>query len=224
MKVLLLVIITISFFLVPTLVRKWRNIPVLIAVTVAAAVNTNYYLSFDYPVEMGIFIFGMDALVGFIYIYSLIIVTFESSTKHAYELAISSVAAIVLAGIIETCAKTASNGGLTYETGYPFLFNLVSAVACLIGGFLAIYLADKIRNTGFNVYLAIAFSCLVGGIVHYILFSLGLMISKPDILQEAAKYNSCVYGGLLETVILIPLGLLNYFFSKKVLKIKNPTE
>ena len=96
MKVLLLVIITISFFFVPTLVRKWRNIPVLIAVTVAAAVNTNYYLSFDYPVDMGIFIFGMDALVGFIYIYSLIIVAFESSPKRAYELAISSVAAIVV--------------------------------------------------------------------------------------------------------------------------------
>ena len=219
MKILLLCLIAISFFLIPTLVRKWRNIPVLIAITIAAAVNTNYYLSFDYPVELGDFIFGMDALVGFMYIYSLVVVTFEANKKNAFDLTISSVAAIVLAGIIETCAKTAANGGFTYQTVYPFLFNLVSAGACLAGGLVAIYLADKIRNTGFNVYLAIAFSVLVGGIVHYILFSLGLMISKQDILDQAWRYNSCVYGGLVETVILIPLGLLNYWFSKKIMKI-----
>ena len=220
MKIFILVIVAISFFLVPSLVRKWRNIPVLIAVAIASAVNTNYNLAYDYPVPIGPFTFGVDALVGFMFIYTLVVVTIDNNAKHGYDLTISSIAAIILAGIIETCAKTAANGGFTYQTIYPFLFNLVSAFACLVGGFIAVFLTDILRKNGKNEYVCIAVACLAGAIVHYIIFSLGLMISKENVLADKERYNAFVFGGLIESLILIPLGILNYLFCAKVLKIK----
>ena len=221
MNILILVLVSISFFILPSLARKWKNLPTLIAVCIAAAVNTNYYLSYNYPVYAGPFILGMDALIGMMYVYVLIIIRLDGSTKRAYDLTISAVAAIVLAGIIEMCAKTAHQGGFTFETVKPLLFNLQSGLSCLLAGFVAIFISDKLDKK--NTYLNIAISCLAGSIVHSILFSLGFMITIPDILkQENIKtYFACFTGGLIERVLLIPLGLANYWFCKSVLKLKS---
>ena len=198
--------------------------PVLIAVAVASAVNTNYNIGYDYPVTMGPFTLGVDALVAFMFIYTVVLVTLGDSAKHGYDLTISSVAAIVLAGIIESCAKTAANGGMTYQTIYPFLFTLVSAVSCLAGGFIAVFIASALKKNNKNDYLAIAVACLVGAVIHYIIFCLGLMISKENVLNDTARYNSYVSGGVIESIILIPLGLLNYLFCTRVLKLKKLKE
>ena len=221
MKILILSIVAVVFFLITALCRKWKNVPVLIAVTIAAAVNTNYTVAYEYRVGLGALILGVDSIVAFLYLYNVIIMCIEVDTKRAYSLCFNSVAAIVLAGVIETSALTASHGALTLETMVPFLFNFVSACGCMAAGLVAIYIADRLKTkTKVCDYAIVLTTTLIGSIIHSAIFSLGYMIKYVDIFDNMNTYLGCICGGLVEKGILIILGIVTLLFARKVLKIK----
>ena len=222
MKILILVCASILFFLLSALLRKWRNIPVLIAVSIACAVNTNYSIGYDYPIECGsALIFGIDSLVAVLYLYILVVMCLDIETKRAYKLSFSSVAAIVLAGIIESSAKVASHGGFTMEGIRPLLFSLISGAACLFAGYLAIFVADKLKNkANLNDYAAMAIALVAGFVVHAVIFFVGFMVKYPNLFDDVNKYGACFFGSLVERAALVPLALLTYLFSNCVLKLK----
>lgn len=218
MNILILIIVSILFFFLPTLVRKWRNKAVLIAVAISTAVNTNYTICYSYPVHLGPFIFGVDTLVGLIFIYTIVVIAMEFKPANAYNITISSAAAIILAGIIESSAKSAAAGIINFETISSLLFNVTSAFSCLLGGFVATFMVERIKMK--QRWFLLLLSVLTGSLIHLTIFFANIGILYPKIFDDLNTYASCIFGGLIETVVLLPLGLLNSLFAKNVLKLK----
>lgn len=192
--------------------------PVLMASAIACAVNTNYYLNIDYPVNIGPFVFGIDALVAMMFVFIIMIVYVDYTPKRAYSLTVNSCVAIILAGIIQTFAMAARDGAFTFECVRPLLFYSITVVGTVLGCFLAIWLAGKMKNL--NKYLVLTIGTLIACAFHSVFYNVGYMLIKPAILDTPEIFWGAIWGGLIEKVAFIPLGLLSYFVGEKVLKIE----
>lgn len=218
MNLFILIIAAIAFFTILTLLRKWKDLPVLIATAIACAVNTNYYLNIDCPVNVGPFVFGVDALIALMFVFIIMIIFVDYSAKQAMTVTINSCVAIVLAGVIEMFAVASTLGEFTFECVRPILFYSITVAGSMIGCSLAIWLGIKMKNA--NKYLVLAITTLIACVFHSIFYNVGYILIEPEVLDNTSTFIGAITGGLIEKVALIPLGLLSYFIGSKVLKIQ----
>ncbi|MCR5308700.1 MAG: hypothetical protein K6E21_01125 [Bacilli bacterium] len=210
MNVFILAIIGFAIFLALAILRKWFDSFILIAFSIGAACNANFYHALSTPVPCGPFIFAIDSILFTLFMHTLIVKYLHYSLKDAKNMAIASVVAIVLSAIFEFLAKVNSWG---YSNELLFnLFNyLFSALGSLAGIWLMFYFLE--RSKSMNVYLRISLAILIGSVINSTIYYLGVLF----IHGSADHFWGILLGSYIGKLYAIGLSLLCYWFNGRVL-------
>ena len=210
MNVFILALIGFGIFLTLAILRKWFDSFILIAFSIGAACNANFYHALSTPIECGPFIFAIDSILFTLFMHTLIVKYLHYSLKEAKNMAIASIVAIVLSATFEFLAKTNafgySNALLLSFVNYCF-----SALGSLLGIWLMFYFLEHTKRM--NVYLRIFIAILIGSIINSTVYYLGVLMLDGYM----DKFLNIVLGSYLGKLYAIGLSLLCYWFNGRVL-------
>ena len=204
MNVVYLALIGLGLFLCLAILRKWFDSFILIAFSIGAACNANFYHAGTTPVVAGPFVFAIDSILFTLFVYTIIVKYLHYSLKEAKNMAIASIVAIVLSAVIEFLAKLNSFG---YSNALLLnsIYYIFSALGSLVGIWLMLYFLEHTKNM--NVYLRIAIAIVIGGVINSTIYYLGMFIINGHI----ENFLGVLLGSYIGKLYSIGLALLCYF-------------
>ena len=210
MNVFILALIGLGLFLALAILRKWFDSFILIAFSIGAACNANFYNALTTPVPCGPFILAIDSILYTLFMHTLIVKYLHYSLKDAKNMAIASVVAIVLSALFEFLAKLNSWG---YSTGLLLnLFNyLFSALGSLVGIWLMLFFLEHSKRM--HVYLRIFIAIIIGSVLNSTIYYIGVLVLNKDI----EMLWSILIGSYIGKLYAIGLSLACYWFNGRVL-------
>ena len=212
MNVFILALIGLGLFLALAILRKWFDSFILIAFSIGAACNANFYHALSTPVNCGPFILAIDSILFTLFMHTLIVKYLHYSLKDAKNMAIASVVAIVLSAFFEFFAKISSdNFGYSPELLLNLLNYLFSALGSLIGIWIMLYFLEHSKRM--NVYLRIFIAIIIGSVLNSTIYYAGVLIIHKDV----EMLWRILIGSYIGKAYAIGLSLACYCFNGRVL-------
>ena len=145
---LTLIIFTVCAFIVFTILRRWADSFILIAFAIGFIVNANFYTAISTPIYIQNssfcpIVFSYDAVLYAVFIFIVVVKFTHYPTKDGKLLAYSSVVAIVISAVIETCARLAYNINDWKESLIVFSQYILSGGVSLFVVFLVVKVIKK---------------------------------------------------------------------------------
>ena len=209
---LLIIFMFVAFFLT-TLLRRWIDIPMLIAVAIGCAVNANIFnplTGITAPIVVGPFTFSMEIVLYTLFMYTIMIRVLDYSYYDGKIMTLTSVAAIIISAFIELIAKLTSSGDVS-TTFIEFAYYLISCVGTALAVWLMIFITIHSRDKKVPAPLIIGFALVASSIAHSAVYYGGIMLIKQDWLYTL----SCLYGALLGKGVCILLAMFSYLVNLK---------
>ena len=210
MNVFWLALIGFGLFLTLAILRKWFDSFILIAFSIGAACNANFYHALSTPIELGPFTFAIDSILFTLFMHTLIVKYLHYSLKDAKNMAIASVVAIILSACFEFLAKV-NAFGYSQILLLSFINYLFSALGSLIGIWLMFVFLERTKKM--NVYLRIFIAILIGSVLNSTIYYLGVLAIDGYI----EKFWSILLGSYIGKLYAIGLSLACYWFNGRVL-------
>ena len=208
--VLLIIFMFVAFGLT-TLFRRWIDIPTLIAVAIGCAVNANLFTPLNAGVEIGPFVFCIEAVLYTLFMYTIVIRMLDYGYKAAQRMALTSIAAIIISAIIEFVALV-SYKGFTAETGKTFSFYFLSSVGTIIGVWVMILITIQCRKKNVNSYVIIPIAIITSGLIHSVIYYGGMALINWSINEKAL---AMILGAIIGKAACIGLSVFCYFINQK---------
>lgn len=219
MNLFILILCGIAFFLITTFARHWKDKAVLIAVAIGCACNANLYTTINFPIVVGPFSFSFAPLLYCLYMYTIAVAFIDYSRKSGRVILYTSIAAIIISGLIEFDAKCSYFGEVSWDELKYLLFYLANCAGTIVGCvFMTLF--NKyvpIKNKYVMLACMIFGACVLHGVSYY-LGSLMLIDNYKEIFLPS------MLGGLLITVIFMVVGLICFFVNNKWVKPNKPKQ
>lgn len=214
MNAILFIVLSIVLFLCSLIGYNRFRITTLYALAIGGAVNANFYHAYSYPVVILGLPFGVDSIIYTLFVFCILVMLLKDGKKAAYNLAISSLVAIVISAIIDLISHLLSNGYST-EIIYTFLRFIFSVIASLVALAVVIELITKLRKK-MNNYLLLIIGIFVASIINTaIYFPLsGIVATIPT------NVSILIFTSFLGKMVSIAVGLLTYYFMNLIEKRK----
>lgn len=208
MKLIYLLLFSISVFLLSLVgYKKNKSVP-LYALAIGGIVNANFYHSIPYPINCFGIIFGIDSFVYVLFAFCIVIMYLKEGKKATILLSISSIAAIMIAAIMNLSADLMSDGSSIQEWKTFFTFT-ASSVASIIGVVIFIKTFDKIKlNECLKMIIGILIISSINLIIYYLLFA---VINGWDNYM-----TKILLGNIIGRFLAVIISLLPYFLMKKI--------
>ena len=194
-----------------TLFRRWLDVPTLIGVAIGCAVNANLFTPLNYPVIVGELTFSIESILYTLFMYTVVIRILDYSYDDAKKLTLTSVAAIIISGIIELVALLSLNG-FSAEVFQKFAVYLFSSIGTIIGVWLMVFFTIGFKKRRVSSYIIIPIVIAVSTIIHALFYYGGMSL----VFWERTAYT---YRMLLGTIIgkaaCVGLSVLCYFINQK---------
>ena len=210
MNVFILAVIGLGIFLTLGILRKWFDSFILIAFSIGAACNANFYHALTTPIVCGPFIFAIDSILFTLFMHTLIVKYLHYSLKEARNMAIASIVAIILSATFEFLAKI-NAFGYSHALLLSFINYSFSALGSLIGIWLMFYFLEHTKKM--NVYLRIFLAILIGSFINSTVYYVGVLAVDGYI----DKIWNILLGSYIGKLYAIGLSLFCYWFNGRVL-------
>ena len=210
MQLFYLALIGLGIFLILSILRKWFDSFILIAFSIGAACNANFYHALTTPVVCGPFIFAIDSILFTLFIHTIIVKYLHYSLKDAKNMAIASIVAIILSAAFEFLTKL-NAFGFSGDLLFSFLNYIFSAFGSLAGIWIMFYFLENTKNM--NVYIRIFIAILIGGFINSTIYYLGIIIINGQI----DNFWSIFFGSYIGKLYASGLSLLCYWVNGKFL-------
>ena len=207
---LLIVFMFVAFGLT-TLFRRWIDIPTLLAVAIGCAVNANIFNPIKYPINVGPFIFSIEAILYTLFMYTIVVRILDYGYKAAKTMTLTSVAAIIISAIIEFVALV-SYEGFAVSTLKTFSFYFLSSLGTIAGVWIMILLTIQLRKKNVNSYVIIPIAIITSGLIHSIIYYGGMALIEWDINDNAV---AMILGAIIGKGVCIGLSVFCYFINQK---------
>jgi len=207
----LLIIFMFVAFGLTTLLRRWIDIPTLLAVAIGCAVNANIFNSLNYPITVGPFIFSIENVLYTLFMYTIIVRILDYGYKVAQRMALTSVAAIIISAIIEFVALV-SYKGFTIEAGKALSYYFLSSIGTIVGVWAMVWIAIQCRKKSISNYLIIPFAIIASGLIHSLIYYGGMALINWKV-DERALFM--VFGAIIGKLTCIALSDFCYFINQK---------
>ena len=207
---LLIVFVFVAFGLT-TLFRRWIDIPTLLAVAIGCAVNANIFNPIKYPINVGPFIFSIEAILYTLFMYTIVVRILDYGYKAAKTMTLTSVAAIIISAIIEFVALV-SYEGFAVSTLKTFSFYFLSSLGTIAGVWIMILLTIQLRKKNVNSYVIIPIAIITSGLIHSIIYYGGMALIEWDINDNAV---AMILGAIIGKGVCIGLSVFCYFINQK---------
>lgn len=210
MNIFYLALIGLGIFLTLSILRKWFDSFILIAFSIGAACNANFYHALSTPIECGPFIFAIDSILFTLFIHTLIVKYLHYSLKDAKNMAIASIVAIILSALFEFLAKVNALG-YSAELLYNLCNYLFSALGSLAGIWIMFYFLEHTKSM--NVYLRIFIAILIGSVINSTVYYMGILFAN----NAMDKFWAIMLGSYFGKLYAICLSLLCYWINGSLL-------
>lgn len=210
MKLFVLALIGFGIFLTLAVLRKWWDQFILIAFSIGAACNANFYHALTAGIECGPFIFAIDSILFTLFIHTIIVKYLHYSLKDAKNMAIASIVAIILSAIFEFLAKL-NAFGYSNALLFNFLNYVFSALGSMVGIWIMFFFLERTKSM--NVYLRIFIAILIGGILNSTVYYVGILVVNGVI----ENFWGILLGSYIGKLYAILLSLGCYWINGKVL-------
>lgn len=210
MNVFYLALIGLAIFLTLSVLRKWFDGFILIAFSIGAACNANFYHALSTPVECGPFIFAIDSILYTLFIHTIIVKYLHYSLKDAKNMAIASIVAIILSAIFEFLAKVNAFGYSSIIL-LNFCNYLFSALGSLVSIWVMFYFLEHTK--GMNVYLRFFIAILIGSLVNSLVYYSGVIVHNGGMDQ----FWNIVLGSIVGKLFACCISLFCYWINGEIL-------
>lgn len=131
MNALYFIIFGIAMFLLPLIAYKKHRAVVIYALAIGGVVNANFYHSGVHPIDILGLTFGIDSVVYTLFVFCVILWYIQQGEGAAISITVSSIAAIVIAAVLQLSADLMSDGSSATEwkTFATFMLSSLASVA-----------------------------------------------------------------------------------------------
>lgn len=197
-----------------TLFRRWLDVPTLIGVAIGCAVNANLFTPLNYPVVVGELTFSIESILYTLFMYTVVIRILDYSYDDAKKLTLTSVAAIIISGIIELVALLTKDGFQTVVF-QNFAVYLFSSIGTIIGVWLMVFFTIGLKKRRVSSYIIIPIVIAVSCVIHALFYYGGMSL----VFWERTAYTlKMALGTIIGKAACIGLGVLCYFINQKFWK------
>lgn len=210
----LLIIFMFVAYGLTTLFRRWLDVPTLIGVAIGCAVNANLFTPLNYPVVVGELTFSIESILYTLFMYTVVIRILDYSYDDAKKLTLTSVAAIIISGIIELVALLTKNGFQTIVF-QNFAVYLFSSIGTIIGVWLMVFFTIGLKKRRVSSYIIIPIVIAISCIIHALVYYGGMAL----VFWERGIYTfKMALGTIIGKAACIGLSVLCYFINQKFWK------
>ena len=206
----LLIIFMFLAYGLTTLLRRWIDIPTLLAVAIGCAVNANIFNPLTAPIIVGPFTFSIEIVLYTIFMYTIVVRILDYGYNDGKRMTFTSVAAIIISAFIELVANLMTKGA-TAETFIQFSIYVFSSIGTIIGVWLMVLITIVFRRHKISDYIIIPVAIAVSSIVHAIFFFGGVALVNWKFDMYSA-YQAL--GTIIGKAVCIGLSVLCYFINK----------
>ena len=197
-----------------TLFRRWLDVPTLIGVAIGCAVNANLFTPLNYPVVVGELTFSIESILYTLFMYTVVVRILDYSYDDAKKLTLTSVAAIIISGIIELAALLTKDGFQTVVF-QNFAVYLFSSIGTIIGVWLMVFFTIGLKKRRVSSYIIIPIVIAVSCVIHALFYYGGMSL----VFWERTAYTlKMALGTIIGKAACIGLGVLCYFINQKFWK------
>ena len=197
-----------------TLFRRWLDVPTLIGVAIGCAVNANLFTPLNYPVVVGGLTFSIESILYTLFMYTVVVRILDYSYDDAKKLTLTSVAAIIISGIIELVALLTKDGFQTVVF-QNFAVYLFSSIGTIIGVWLMVFFTIGLKKRRVSSYIIIPIVIAVSCVIHALFYYGGMSL----VFWERTAYTlKMALGTIIGKAVCVGLGVLCYFINQKFWK------
>ena len=207
----LLIIFMFVAYGLTTLFRRWIDIPTLLAVAIGCAVNANIFTPLNSGIEVGPFVFSIEAILYTLFMYTIIVRILDYGYQAAKRMTFTSVAAIIISAIIELVAVLVRDG-VNADAFKTFSYYAFSSIGTIFGVWLMIFITIQCRKKNISAYLFIPFAIVASTLVHAVFYYGGYSLVQ----WKLGNYTLNMFlGTVIGKAACIGLSVLCYFINQK---------
>ena len=213
MGLALLIIFMFLAYGLTTLLRRWIDVPTLVAVAIGCAVNANLFHPFTAGVKVGPLTFSIEIVLYTLFMYTIIVRILDYSYKEAKTMTFTSIAAIIISAFIEFASFLMTEGN-ALDAFKLFSTYLFSSIGTIVGVWVMVWITIHSRKKNISPYLIIPFAIIPASLIHALFFYGGWFL----VHQNTAEIEVLLYGALATVIgklICIALSVFCYFINKK---------
>ena len=213
MGLALLIIFMFVAYGLTTLLRRWIDIPTLLAVAIGCAVNANLlnHMNVGARIEVGIFTFTIEIVLFTLFMYTISVRILDYGFQDAKRMTFTSIAAILISAFIELVSNLAVNGASS-EMFKIFSYYLVSSIGTIVAVWVMVAIVIACRKKNINKYFTLVFAIVAACLIHSIIYygSVALIEWKKDIYPLMYALSA-----MMGKSVCIALGAFCYFINQK---------
>ena len=179
--------------------------------TVRELADSNIFTPLNAGVQVGPFIFCIEAILYTLFMYTIVIRILDYGYKAAQRMALTSIAAIIISAIIEFVALV-SYEGFSIDTVKTFSFYFLSSIGTILGVWVMILITIGCRKKNINNYIIIPLAIIPSGLIHSIIFYGGMALINWTIDENAL---AMILGAIIGKGVCIALSVFCYFINQK---------
>jgi len=210
----LLIIFMFVAFGLTTLLRRWIDIPTLLAVAIGCAVNANIFNPITYPIVVGPFTFSIEIILYTLFMYTIIVRILDYGYRDAERMTLTSVAAIIISALIELVAIL-SHDGFTADAVKEFSYYLFSSAGTIAGVWIMVLITIEFRKKNISSYIIIPLAIAASSIIHAVIYYGGIALVNWDITIYTIYL---ALGTIIGKAVCIALATLCYFINQNYWK------
>jgi len=213
MNIYLLIGFTIFCFLMLTLLRKRKDVPVLMAISIGAACNANLWTSSNMPLEKWGMIFDVGSVLYILCVFTIFLRVKDYSIKDGKSMALTSITAIMISAFFEVFARAIYENQFTLEHLYIFSGYAFSSLGTFVGVWLMIDFYKKLEKLKVNPYIEILICITTCAFVNTLFSYGGVALVR---WMRIDNFLKIMLGTTIIKFFAIGLSMLSYLFNHTV--------
>ena len=217
MEWLYFLIFSVVMFLLPLIgYRKYSGVT-LYALAIGGVVNANYYHAMVFEINIFGLPFGIDSVIYTLFIFCVVVWYIIEGLKGAISITISSVAAIIIAAVIQLSGDLISDGSSVAEWQTFGIF-MITSVAIVVAIAVMLYVFEKIKGK-VNHYVLLIIGIIIASLLNTaIYYPFMILITGHNSNDILPLLNASYLGKSLSLIISLGTLYIMKCIDKKVLK------
>lgn len=198
------IFIIVCFLIVAVAIRFFPK-DATFTIAIGAVIGANIYTALTYPIEMFGITFGIDSIVYTLFLFCLLLMH-ESYGKKSMRVVLYTALFSIFFTAFLFFMGNLSQGGYSNALLVTFLSYIFSIVGTFCAAWVMIWLYDKFKYAGLNVYINFLIVILLASLVNTVIyFGLSFLIAgqvvENFVLLMAGSYIGKFVASLLCLVV-----------------------
>lgn len=185
MNLLFFVLFAVGIFACSLIGYKKFFSTTLYALAIGGVVNSNFFNSLNFPIDIFGLPFGIDSIIYTLFTYCVILMYLRNGKKQAYYLSVSSVVAIVLSAVFELAANLL-HGNISevaiWNKLFIFLFSAIASIISILACIDLLHIFERKRKR--NEYLLMTSGILIATLLNTLIY-----FPLSGLVTNLSEYN-----------------------------------